>query len=234
MEDNYKDIIDYLKTIKYQDDINKKILIDPDKKENLNKIIDCLKEGGVIIFYSEATYGLATNALEQKSIERLRKIKGRDLNKALSVLSNKHQIEEWVTFNNGFRDLYLNTIRKYWPGYISFILRKRKDVSGGYLIPDFVTSDKDTVCLMCMDYVSEYLSLNAVFPIAATSANSSGEPSLIDPIECIKQFGKEVDLLLIGPPSKIGINTTIIDLVSVPPKILREGPVKINIEEFMQ
>ncbi|MBI5746852.1 MAG: hypothetical protein HZA13_07605 [Nitrospirae bacterium] len=48
------------------------------------------------------------------------------------------------------------------------------------------------------------------------------------------QFGRDVDLLLIGDLSKIGINTTILDLVSIPPKILREGPIRISLQEVMQ
>lgn len=227
MERNFKKVFDWLKAENIYDLVFKKILTDPDDKDNLDKAVDCLRRGGVIVFYSEATYGLATHALERSSIERLRQLKKRDATKPLGILSNKYQVEKWASFHEEARDFHINMIRKYWPGHISFILKKRKD----NWVPDFVVPG-ETVCLMCMDRVSEYLSLNAEFPIASTSANASGDPSLTDPVDCIMQFGREADLFLLGPPSKVGINTTIIDLVSSPPRVLREGPIRVNLEEF--
>ena len=80
---------------------------------------------------------------------------------------------------------------------------------------DFVTSGLNTVNLMCMDDVAVKLSKTADFPIAATSANVSGQKPVIDPIDGIIKFGDVVDLMLLGPRSDVGINTTIVDQLQI-------------------
>jgi L-threonylcarbamoyladenylate synthase len=187
-----------------------------------------MRNGGVVLFFARPTYGFATSGFSKEGIEKIYRIKGRDYKKPLSVISNKKDITKWATLNETNREIVRKIVNLYWPGNVSIILKKRVGADGKPIIPEFVTSGLDTVNLMCMDDVAVKLSKAADFPIAATSANISGQKPITDPIDGITKFGDIVDLMLLGPRSDVGINTTILDLTTNPPKLVREGPVRFE------
>lgn len=187
-----------------------------------------MRDGGVVLFFARPTYGFATSGFSKEGIVKIYKIKGRDYKKPLSVISNKKDITKWATINERNKEIVRKVINLYWPGNVSIILEKKIDASGKPIIPEFVTSGLDTVNLMCMDDVAVKLSKAADFPIAATSANISSQKPIIDPIDGITKFEDVVDLMLLGPRSDVGINTTIVDLTTNPPKLVREGPVQFE------
>jgi L-threonylcarbamoyladenylate synthase len=187
-----------------------------------------MKNGGVILFFARLTYGFATSGFLKKGIIRIYEIKGRDYKNPLSVISNKKDIVKWAIVSERDKEIVEKIVNSYWPGGVSIILKKKLDVDGKPIIPEFVTSGLNTVNLMCMDHVALKLSQAADFPIVATSANLSGQKPIIDPIDGIKNFGEVVDLMLLGPRSDIGINSTIVDFTTDPPKLLREGPISFE------
>lgn len=194
---------------------------------NIQKAIECMKDGGVVLFFARLTYGFAASALSQKGIERIYEIKGRDYRNPLSLISNRRDIGKWAEIDKDIQEI-VEALTGQWPGNVSIVLPKKADIHGNLLIPHFVTSGLSTVNLMCMDDIAEKLSMSASFPIAATSANKSGSKPIIDPIQGIREFAGDVDLLLLGPRSDIGVNSSIVDLVSKPARLLREGPAKFE------
>lgn len=217
-----KELLNFTERLKSEDPgLFDKILVGPAVKENVQRAVKVLGEGGIILYYSELTYGISAKGTDKKAVERLYDIKNRPRDKALTVLANYNRLKEWTVIDKKFEILP----QKFWPGYLSFVLKKRKTPDGKYAIPDFVTSNSDSVVLVCMDKVTEALVEASDFPIANTSANRSGHKPIVDPIECIKEFKKDIDLFLLGGVCPIGINTTILDISGNSARILREGPI---------
>lgn len=222
------DLIEFVNSLKLEKpEIYKKILLGF-SNYNIKKAIECMRNGGVVLFFARPTYGFATSGFSKEGVEKIYKIKGRDYKKPLSVISNRKDITKWAILSDENRETVRKIVNLYWPGNVSIILKKRVRADGKPVIPEFVTSGLDTVNLMCVDDVAVKLSKTADFPIAATSANVSGKKPVIDPIDGIIKFGDAVDLMLLGPRSDVGINTTIIDLTTNPPKLVREGPVRFE------
>ncbi|MBI4654427.1 MAG: L-threonylcarbamoyladenylate synthase [Nitrospirae bacterium] len=207
-----EELLKFMEDLKRDDpQLINKILLGPTVKENVQQAIKVLGNGGLVLYYSELTYGIAVKATDKKAVERLYRVKNRSRDKALTVLAKYNRLKEWAVIDKKFEILP----QKFWPGYLSFVLKKKKNREGNYAIPDFVTSNSDSVLIVCMDKVTEVLVEEADFPIANTSANRSGHKPIIDPIEGIKEFKDDVDLFLLGGNCPIGINTTILDISNV-------------------
>jgi len=220
--------------IKYKKLSSKKILLNPRKPQDVDRLLNVISKGGVGIFFSTATYGLITNGKIKDSVDKIYRIKGRDYNKPLSILTNKKKYYEYIDpqiKDTILLDVISKLINKFWPGYISLIVPKNNKI-----VKDFITGNLPTVNLLCMDYEASFLAERAEFPLVVTSANISGEKPVVDPIEAITKFYDKVDILLLGPRSSIGINTTIVDLTRFPSiQILREGPIsKIQLNNFLE
>ncbi len=220
------DLVEFVNSLKLEKpEIYEKILLGF-SDYNIEKAVECMRNGGVVLFFARPTYGFATSGFSKEGVERIYKIKGRDYKKPLSVISNKRDITKWAILSEENKEIVRKIVNLYWPGNVSIILKKKIYADGKQIIPEFVTSGLDTVNLMCMDDVAVRLSKTADFPIAATSANISGQKPVIDPIDGIIKFRDFVDLMLLGPRSDVGVNTTIVDLTTDPPKLVREGPVR--------
>ncbi len=91
------------------------------------------------------------------------------------------------------------------------------------IIPDYVTFQRSSVHLVCIDRVTKLISEYSPVPVAVTSANLSGAPLITDPTTVIEKFENSVDLFLIAGESKYKCSTTIVDFTQEPPTILRKG-----------
>ena len=175
-----------------------------------------IKNGGIVVFPTETVYGIGTNGLDKEAVERLYKIKERPLNKPISLLVSDYEMIEKVV--KDINELEYKIMKKFFPGPLTIILNK-KDI-----VPDIVTSGGSTVGIrMPEEEITRKLIEYAGVPIAAPSANISGEPSGIDLQEIIKEFGDKVDYYIDGGKSKIGIGSTIVKVENNSIKILREG-----------
>lgn len=209
--------------------IYSKVLVGVEDEENIKTVVKHLNNGKVIAFYAATSYALGVNAYNLNGINRIYDIKRRERNKPLSILANKDQFERWALVEPHVRDQLSQIVEKYWPGSVSIVLPKLER-NGETVIPSEVTRSISSVHLVCMDKTTELLTLYSEAPIAATSANISGEELITDPVTLIEKFGNVVDLLLVGPESNYKHSTTIIDFTCNPPKILRESSNKLTLE----
>lgn len=176
-----------------------------------------LRDGGVISFPTETVYALAADATNKHAIERIYKIKGREFNKPLAVLvKDTKQAKELVECNAAFFKL----AEKFSPGPISYILPVKKNIklyanqgltSLGVRIPD----NKTALQILAA----------ADFPVAATSTNPSGQPEATSANEVKSYFGGQIDMIIDSDDECSGRASTIIDLCSATPKILRIGEI---------
>ena len=193
-------------------------LIEPAKK---------IRDGEIVVFPTETVYGIGTNGLDKAAIERLYKIKKRPLNKPISLLVNNMEMIERVAKNISKEEYAI--IKNFMPGPITLILKKSD------LVPDILTSNQTTVGVRMPDNdVTLKLIEYANCPIAAPSANVSGEKSEVEINNIISEFKNNVDFYVDSGKSKIGIASTIVKIENGKAIILREGKItKKQIEKVI-
>ena len=177
-----------------------------------------IAKGGLVIFPTETVYGIGTNGLDEKAIEKLYSAKCRDLNKPISLLvSNLDMVEQIATDITEVEYKLMNT---FFPGPFTIILKKKN------IVPDILTADKDTVGIRMPDhYITQKLIQYSGCPIAAPSANISGKPSGTNIDNVINDFYDKVDYIIDNGESNIGIASTIVQVIDGVPHILREGSI---------
>jgi len=187
-------------------------------KNTLKKTLSYLKENEVIGIPTETVYGVAGNAYSKTSIEKIYRIKKRPKKNPLIVhYLNIKEADKDVIFNQDFLKLY----KKFCPGPITFVLKKKAKTK---IIKD-LTANLKTVAIRFPDHKIIKLILGKInFPLAIPSANQSSGISPVDAKDVSDEFGNKLKLIIDGGKSKIGIESTVVDL-SDKIKILRLGAI---------
>ena len=185
-------------------------------KKTLHKSIANLKKGNVVGLPTETVYGLAGNAYSKKSINKIYKLKKRPkFNPLIVHYFNYKNAEKEVTLNDNFFKLY----KRFCPGPITFILKKKIKSK----IQFSVTAGLKTVAIRFPSHrVVRSILRKIDFPLAMPSANLSSGISPVNAENVADDFKKKIKLIINGGKSKIGIESTVIDLTRKP-KILRPG-----------
>ncbi len=187
--------------------LNKKILF---------KTIANLKKGSVVGLPTETVYGLAGNAYSKKAIIKIYRLKKRPkINPLIVHYSSYQKASDDVIFNNNFFKLY----KKFCPGPITFILKKKKKskvhpLANANLSTIAVRFPNNTIIRSVLKKIN--------FPLVMPSANLSSGISPINAFDVADDFKKKIKIIINGGESKIGIESTVVDLTGRP-KILRPG-----------
>lgn len=183
-----------------------------------------LREGNLVAIPTETVYGLAANALDSSAVVRIFEAKNRPEFDPLIV--HTHSFEEFRLFAEAIPEDAKRLAGHLCPGPITFILPKHA------IIPDIVTSGHPTVGLRVPDHpVTLKLLRELGFPVAAPSANPFGYISPTTAQHVADQLGEKVAYILDGGPSRVGIESTIIDFASARPRILRLGGLSLEMLE---
>jgi L-threonylcarbamoyladenylate synthase len=172
---------------------------------------EILLNGGVVIFPTETVYGIGASSYNFEACEKIYKIKNRPKDNPLIVhFPDLDSIENVVHISN----LNKKRIEILTPGPISFILKKKVDI---------FSSGIDTIGVRIpkLNITNKMLFISG--PVSAPSANLSGKPSITNFTFAEEFFKGKVDCILKGEPTEIGIESTVVDLTSEPPTILRPG-----------
>ncbi|MCX8092901.1 MAG: L-threonylcarbamoyladenylate synthase [Candidatus Goldbacteria bacterium] len=163
------------------------------------EVIKKLKKGEVIILPTDTVYGLFCRAFDKQAVKKIYKIKGRDFSKPLQVfLSKKTEIFKYCKLNNRQKK-YIN---KYLPGPYTLILELRDKYK------KFFSFLKDTIGVRIIKYKLLNEIIKKTGPLAATSANLSGEPTPvkyndIHPVLLEKLFAFQDDSIVRGKASQV-------------------------------
>lgn len=178
-----------------------------------------IRAGSLVAFPSETVYGLGANALDGKAVARIFDAKGRpSFNPLISHIASVAQAEEFGIFDDTAREIA--TI--FWPGPLTLILKRREYCR----ISDLASAGLSTVALRVPAHpVALALIRAAGVPIAAPSANKSGEISPTTPAHVAESLGGAVDMILADGPCAVGLESTVLDLSSAYPVIVRAGAV---------
>lgn len=183
---------------------------------DIARAVELLRRGGLVAFPTETVYGLGADARNPDAVGRIFRVKGRPASHPLIVhLADGSQIEAWAaTVSREARLL----AEAFWPGPLTLILPRRPDV------PDVVTAGQDTVGLRVPAHpVAQALLTAFAGGIAAPSANRFGRLSPTRAEHVRADLGDAVDLVLEGGPSRVGIESTIVDVSAGTPVVLRPG-----------
>ena len=197
-------------------------------KQILKKSIINLSNGDVIGLPTETVYGLGGNAYSKKSIQKIYKLKGRPKSNPLIVhYFNLKDASQDIIINDRFKKLY----KRFCPGPITFILTKKN----GSKINSLASAKLNTIAIRFPKHRAIRSILKKIdFPLAMPSANKSNNVSPVTAEDVFDEFNKEIKLIIDGGKCKIGIESTVVDLVSVP-KILRPGIIeKSSIEKILK
>ncbi|MCB0318686.1 MAG: threonylcarbamoyl-AMP synthase [Bdellovibrionales bacterium] len=188
---------------------------------NILRAAEALKQGECIAFPTETVYGLGANVFDNSAIEKIFKIKGRPADNPLIVhISSLVEIEKIANLDQKKILDRLQLLENFWPGPLSVILPKSSKVS------NLVTAGLDTVGVRMPSHpVAIELIKVTGFPLAAPSANISNYVSPTTALHVKECLGDKVKFILDGGSSKIGIESTVINLCGDRPKILRPGSI---------
>jgi len=176
---------------------------------------------------TETVYGLAANSYVNLAVKKIFNLKKRPKNNPLIVhYSDINSLKKDCLINDNFIKLY----KKFSPGPITYILRKRKDSK----ISKFVTNNKKSLAVRFPKHsLFKSLLKKLDYPLAAPSANITTKVSAVEAKDVKEEFGNKIKFILDGGKCLVGIESTIINLVGKP-TILRLGGLDIsNIEKVL-
>ena len=186
-----------------------------------------LRAGGLVAFPTETVYGLGADAANEKAVARLYAVKRRPTDHPVIIHFAAAQAAfDWA---REVPDAARKLAQKFWPGPLTLILKRSRQAR------DFVTGAQDTVGLRVPSHpVAQELLRLFDGAIAAPSANRFGLVSPTTAAHVRDDLGKDVDLVLEGGASDVGIESTIVDLSGATPVLLRPGHIsKAEVEALI-
>ena len=188
---------------------------------NIKKAIKYLNNNECIGIPTETVYGLAANAYSDKATRKIFNLKKRPKKNPLIVhYYSLNDLKKDCLLDLNFFKLY----KKFCPGPIYFVLKLKNDSR----ISENVTNKKKTIAIRFPSHkLTRSLLKFLEFPLAAPSANLSKQISPVSKSDVIDEFGKKIKFTLDGGQSKIGVESTIVNLIGKP-KILRLGGIERN------
>ncbi len=188
----------------------------------INEAAGIIRSGGTVIFPTETVYGLGADALSEIATLGIFKAKGRPSDNPLIIHVSSLDMLIYLIDENLSEKANL-LIEKFWPGPLTLIFKKSKNV------PYSVTGGLNTVAVRMPDHPIAYaLIKESGRPIAAPSANKSGKPSPTKGNHVISEMVGRVDAIICGDDSRVGLESTVLDMTGDTPMILRPGGITIE------
>lgn len=191
--------------------------VDPEPAA-LEEAAAVIRAGGLVGFPTETVYGLGADATNPEAVARIYETKGRPPTNPLivhgdDVAALRPTVADWDKTS-------ATLAQTFWPGPLTLVLPRSS------LIPDIVTGGQDTVGVRVPDSeVARRLLAWVGRPVAAPSANRSTGVSPTTAQHVLKDLDGKIDLILDAGPTPVGIESTVLDLMSNPPRVLRPGAI---------
>ena len=180
----------------------------------IRKTLDVIRSGGVVAVPTDTVYGIACSVKNSVAIQSLYQIKIRESIKAIPVLMADLNQIDLVT-----KSLNQNAIKlaqSFWPGALTLIVPKNESIPPNLTI-------HSTVGVRIPDHDWLRAIIRQTGPLAATSANISGEASPSTARQVLDQLNGCIELIIDGGECKGGFSSTVVDCSGEEIKILREG-----------
>ena len=185
---------------------------------SISRAVEILRSGGVIALPTDTLYGISANALDPNAASKVFSVKGREERSPLPIFVSDSG--DLYKYGRDVPDAAVRLAETFWPGKLTIVVGKSD------LIPSVVSGGLDTVGLRVPDHSApREIVAQLGAPITATSANVSGKPALTAAEDVLAELGHRLDLVLDGGRLEPSLPSTVIDVTTVPPTILREGAV---------
>ena len=191
-------------------------------KEGIEKASQIINEGGIVIFPTDTVYGIGCNPYNKTSVEKIYKIKSRNIVKSLPVLTySKETAKKIVQFDK----ITEKIVDKFWPGPLTIILKVKDEKIKESL------NLEDKIAIRVPNHKCTLELLQKCDFLVGTSANISGNSSHTNPKDCLKDM-KDYDVFVDGGVISSEGESTIIEIENEEIKIIREG--SLSKEEILQ
>ena len=198
-------------------DQNKIINIDENPESALILAADLFHAGKIFIYPTDTIYGIGGNPFDENVVRRIADIKGRNEKKQyIWLLSDFENLMNYVEITS---EIYLDFLQKIWPAPVTVILNlneRTKKITNQDTIA--VRIPQNDFCLKLLKEISR--------PLISTSVNKTGENPLNEIDQIVNNFLPDVDAIIFYSETTEKISSTIIDLTSKQPKLVREGSIK--------
>lgn len=187
----------------------------PATPENVARAAGILQAGGLVAFPTETVYGLGASACDPAAVARVFAAKGRPADHPLIVhLAAAEDLGRWA---QAVPEAAWRLARAFWPGPLTLVLPRGAGVLAA------VTGGQDSVALRVPAHPVAQDLLAAAGPLVAPSANRFGRVSPTAAAHVLDELGAAVDLILDGGPCTVGVESTIVGLLTDTPVLLRPG-----------
>lgn len=193
------------------------------KNPNKAKISHCvsiLRNGGIVAFPTETVYGLGADGLNPKAIKKIFKAKNRPTDNPLIFhIASKDDVEKYT---KNTPQITYELIEKFWPGPLTLVLKKSS------IIPKVATGGLNTIAIrMPSSKIALSLIKSLEHPIVAPSANLFGKPSPTIAKHVLDDMDGKINAIIDGGKTRIGLESTVLDLTTKTPVLLRPGAISI-------
>ena len=180
-----------------------------------------IKEGQLVAIPTETVYGLGANGLDENAVAKIFEAKGRPQDNPLILhVADAADIER---FCHQIPQSAWVLAQTFWPGPLTMVLPALD------IVPKATTAGLPTVAVRCPDcQVTRDIIRAAGVPVAAPSANLSGKPSTTTAEHVYHDHAGKFPLIVDGGSSRVGVESTIIDLTEQPPRLLRPGGITLE------
>lgn len=184
--------------------------------DNIRVSSRVVRSGGLVVYPTDTVYGLGCDPLNVKAVRRVFRVKG-DRKKPLPILACSLADIENIAY---LSDVARRIAARFWPGPLTLVVPKKP------ALPEAVTCGLGSVGVRIPkhDVAIQLMRLSDGL-LVGTSANKTGQKPPQTASRAAKQLGEEVDVILDGGPTPLGVSSTVVDLAAEEPRILREGPV---------
>lgn len=191
---------------------------DPNDRERAIEIAASAVDGGrLVVLPTDTVYGIGCDAFDNQAVEALLRAKGRGPDMPVPVL-----VGSWDTIQGLVRDYTYNMrllVEAFWPGGLSMVVHQAPS------LPWNLGDTRGTVMLRMPEHPIAIELLNQTGPMAVSSANISGQPPATNVQMAEDQLGADVAVYINGGSATHGVASTIVNLSSGRPRILREGAI---------
>ncbi|GIW03111.1 L-threonylcarbamoyladenylate synthase [Roseiflexus sp.] len=179
-----------------------------------------IEAGGLVAFPTETVYGLGANALDERAVARIFRAKGRPATDP--IIAHIADLRQLDMLARDIPPVARVLAQRFWPGPLTLVMWRRP------IVPANLSAGRATVAVrMPAHPVALALIAAAGVPIAAPSANRFSRPSPTTAAHVLDDLAGCIDLVLDGGPTLIGIESSVVDLTTDPPRLLRPGGVTV-------
>lgn len=197
--------------------------VDPKEPEveKISQAANFIKAGGLVAFPTETVYGLGADALNAKAVLGLFAAKNRPLDNPPIVHVENFEEVERLTLQVPATAKEL--MKRFWPGPLTLVFKRST------VVPEVTVAGLETVAIRMPQHpVALALIRESKCPIAAPSANIAGKPSPTSAEHVLEDLNGRIDAVIDAGPTRIGVESTVLDVSVEPPMLLRPGGVSLE------